>query len=283
MGSTESLTDVLKNIAVTLKIERPLAVVDVETTGTWINYDRIVQVALVSITPDLDVTNLDQLINPEMLIPDEVIEIHRITNETVAQAPTFGEIAPSLREALTGHDFVGYNFRFDRDMLEAEFTRVQVPFSFSGSALIDPLHLWQRIEPRTLQDAAERFVGHRPDEAHRADADIETTARVLLGQLRTHGGTEQLPTSVPALSALRSDRGATSLDAGGRIKWRDGAARLNFGKHRGATLEEIRGKHLGYLEWVLTKDFPDDLKTIVREAIDGNYPAEPRAVHDDSA
>ena len=283
MGSTESLTDVLKNVAATLKIERPLAVVDVETTGMWINYDRIVQVALVSITPDLDVTNLDQLINPEMLIPDEVIEIHRITNEAVAQAPTFGEIAPSLREALSGHDFVGYNFRFARDMLEAEFTRVQVPFSFSGSALIDPLHLWQRIEPRTLEDAAERFVGHRPDEAHRADADIETTARVLLGQLRTHGETEQLPTSVPALSALRSDRGATSLDAGGRIKWRDGAARLNFWKHRGATLEEIRGKHLGYLEWVLTKDFPDDLKTIVREAIDGNYPTEPKTVHDNSA
>jgi len=283
MGSTESLTEVLKQIAVTLKIERPLAVVDVETTGTWINYDRIVQVALVSITPDLDVTNLDQLINPEMLIPDEVIEIHHITNEAVAQAPTFGEIAPSLREALSGHDFVGYNFRFDRDMLEAEFTRVQVPFSFSGSALIDPLHLWQRIEPRTLQDAAERFVGQRPDEAHRADADIETTARVLLGQLRTHGGTEQLPTSVPALSALRSDPGATSLDVGGRIKWRDGAARLNFGKHRGATLEEIRGKNLGYLEWVLTKDFPDDLKKIVREAIDGNYPAEPKTVHDDSS
>ena len=124
MGSTESLTDVLKNVAATLKIERPLAVVDVETTGMWINYDRIVQVALVSITPDLDVTNLDQLINPEMLIPDEVIEIHRITNEAVAQAPTFGEIAPSLREALSGHDFVGYNFRFDRDMLEAEFVCV---------------------------------------------------------------------------------------------------------------------------------------------------------------
>ena len=52
MGSGESLTDVLKELAATLKIERPLAVVDVETTGTWINYDRIVQVALVSITPD---------------------------------------------------------------------------------------------------------------------------------------------------------------------------------------------------------------------------------------
>ena len=135
MGSGESLTDVLKELAATQKIERPLAVVDVETTGTWINYDRIVQVALVSITPDLDVTSLDQLINPEMLIPDEVIEIHRITNEAVAQAPTFGEFAPALREALSGHDFVGYNFRFDRDMLEAEFTRVQVPFSFSGSLI----------------------------------------------------------------------------------------------------------------------------------------------------
>ena len=86
---------------------------------------------------------------------------------------------------------------------------------------------------------------------------------------------------MPALAALRSDRGATSLDAGGRIKWRDGAARLNFGKHRGATLQEIRDTHSGYLEWILAKDFPDDLKTIVREALNGNYPVDPSAVHDD--
>lgn len=275
MSGNESLTDVVKEIASTLNIDRPLAVVDVETTGIWPKRDRIVQIAFIAVTPALQVSSFNQLINPEVLIPDEATAIHGITNEAVADAPTFLQVAASLSEALSGHDFVGYNLRFDREMLQAEFRRVKFPFSFDGSALIDALHIWQRLEPRKLPDAAERFIGRRPDRAHRADADVETTARVLVGQLRGYGGGGQLPMSVHELSSIRNDQSVKGLDAGGKIQWRDGAARLNFGKHQGAPLEELVNKHKAYLQWILTADFPDDLKKIISEALAGNYPTKP--------
>ena len=279
MSDIESLADILKEIATTLQIERPLAVVDVETTGTWPKHDRIVQIAFATVQPNLSIAEDDTLINPEMPIPAEATSIHGINDEAVVGAPTFRSKASSLSQALAGHDFIGYNFGFDRDMLQSEFNRSNVPFSFTGARVIDPLILWQRLEPRSLRDAATRFIGSQPGYSHRADADIDTTVRVLISQLRDHGGTEQLPKSVKGLSSVRIDRDTNSLDAGGKIKWRDGAARLNFGKHRGLKLQEIRDQHPGYLEWILTGDFPDDVKEIISSALAGNYPLEPMIVN----
>jgi DNA polymerase-3 subunit epsilon len=271
------IKDVLIEIASALKIQRPLTVLDVETTGVWPKSDRIVQIAYATVTPDYHVIEFDQLINPERLIPEESTAIHGITDEDVKDAPTFREVAASLTEALSGHDFIGYNFRFDRQMLQAECDRVDVAFTFEGVALIDPLHVWQRLEPRTLVDASERFVGKRPEEAHQADADIDTTARVLLGQMRSAGASEQLGLSVEGLSSVRNQAGVNRLDVDGKLIWRDGAARLSFGKHQGASLEEVCEKDQGYLEWITKSDFSHDLKTLIKKALGGNFPTDPRS------
>ena len=277
VSTNTSLKDVLIEIASALKIQRPLTVLDVETTGVWPKSDRIVQIAYATVTPDYHVTAFDQLINPERSIPEESTAIHGITDEDVKGAPTFREVAASLTEALSGHDFIGYNFRFDRQMLQAECDRVDVDFTFDGVALIDPLHVWQRLEPRTLVDASERFVGTRPDDAHQADADIDTTARVLLGQMKSPGVSDQLDLSVAGLSSVRNQTGVNRLDVDGKLIWRDGAARLSFGKHQGASLEEVVEKDPGYLEWIIKSDFSHDLKALIKNALSGKFPPQPNS------
>ena len=272
MSHSESLADVLREIAATLRIERPLAVLDVETTGIWRGYDRVVQVAFATVTLGREVTTRSRLINPEIPIPVEATEVHGITNADVADAPTFPQVARSLAESLAGHDFIGYQVRFDREMLESEFARADVPSPFVGAAQIDPLRIWQHLETRKLSDAVERFYGKRPDEEHRADADVNSTARALVGQLREHGG-DRLPLSVQALHEISHPREPTWIDAEGKIVWRDGAARFSFGERMiGVALHEA--DH-GLLEWLLRGNFPADVKRIVRDALAGTYPAAP--------
>ena len=276
MNVKESLTNVLVEIATTLDIKRPLAVLDVETTGTWRGYDRIVQIAFVTVTPNKQVSECSYLINPEILISTEATAIHGITNASVAKAPTFIKIAPLLIKALSGHDFIGYNFRFDRNMLESEFARINEPFPFAEATVIDPLRIWQWLEPRTLSDAVEYFYGISPDETHRADADINTTARVLVGQLRKHRSAKLSDPSVQVLSKISHSRDENWLDSDGRLRWRDGAARFNFGKHTGSSLQDIFETHPDYLKWILKQDFPTDLKEIISKVLEGNYPEEPK-------
>ena len=277
MKNSESLTDVLCEVSSILQITRPLTVLDVETTGTSPGHDRVVQVAFVSVAPDGGVSEFSRLINPGILIPPEATEVHGITNAQAAESPTFGHIAQSLSEALIGHDYIAYQFRFDRDVLEAEFGWVGVSSPFVDAAWIDPLRIWQHLEPRTLSDALERFYGTRPIDAHRADADVDSTARVLVGQLRKYGSTDSLGMSVSALSAISSPRHSTWIDADGKIVRRNGVACLNFGKYRGVTLQEIDP---GYLKWMLTRDFAADLKAIVSEALAGRDPKAPESVGD---
>ena len=272
MSNGESLADVLREIATTLHIERPLTVLDVETTGTWRGYDRVVQVGFATVTPDVEVSQRTRLINPEIPIPAEATDIHGITNEQVANEPAFRQIAGSLAQSLAGHDFIGYQVRFDREMLEGEFVRADVPSPFVRAAVIDPLRIWQQLETRTLSDAVERFYGTRPDEIHRADADVDSTARALVGQLRKHGG-GRLPLSAQELHEISHPRKPTWIDAEGKIVWRDGAARFSFGERMiGVALHEA---DRGLLEWVLRENFPADVKRIVHDALAGTYPEAP--------
>ena len=274
MNDHESWGEVLREVSQLLRISRPLTVLDVETTGTSTTHDRVVQIACMTVPVDGEPYQYEQLINPTVPIPPDVTAVHGITDQDVANQPTFSDIAEKLRKGLQGHDYVAYKFRFDKGMLESEFKRSGVDSPFRNASWIDPLRLWQHLEPRTLSDALERFYGTRPDDAHRADVDIDSTARVLVGQLRQHGNTNGLEMSVPALSNICSPRHPAWIDSEGKIVWKDGAPCLNFGKHKGISLQSV---DKGYLEWMLTKDFGQDLQTIIRKALTGVYPEVPDA------
>ena len=275
MNDTVSLKTILQEIAETLKITRPLTILDVETTGLSFKTDRIIQVSFSTVTPSKNVLTRTRLINPEMPIPKAATAIHGITDADVADEPTFQRIAKSLAESLHGHDFIGYNFRFDQGMLKAEFDRTDVPSPVVDTAVIDPFRLWQYLETRTLSDAVEHFYGTKPENAHRADVDVDSTARAFVGQLRTN----KLPLSIQDLHNITQPR--DWLDPDGKIIWRDGAARLNFGKYRGQTLEEVQKKEEKYFDFILKKDFSDKVKKIIAAAAKGDYPKAPSHLDND--
>ena len=84
-----------------LILKKPLCFFDVEATGLQITTDRIVQIAIIKLTVDGEQEELNELINPEIIIADEIIAIHSISNEKVANAPTFKQLAQKIA------DFIG--------------------------------------------------------------------------------------------------------------------------------------------------------------------------------
>jgi DNA polymerase III, epsilon subunit and related 3'-5' exonucleases len=97
-----------------IKLHKPLCVFDLETTGTNVAKDRIVEICILKVNPDSSRESKTWLVNPEMYIPKESSAVHGIYDEDVKDAPKFKEIAPKIMEMISGSDLGGFNSnRFD--------------------------------------------------------------------------------------------------------------------------------------------------------------------------
>ena len=261
-----------RELAAHLVLTRPLVCVDLEATGVLVEHDRIVQMAAASIFPDGRVTTWSSLVNPEQPIPAAATAIHGISDAMVAGAPTFAQLAPTIAALLSGCDLTGYNVeRFDRRMLAAEFRRVGIEDPMAGARVIDAYTIFIRQEPRSL-DAALRFYGvpgQATRQAHEASSDVEATVAVLVEQLKTY---PDVPKTVDDLHSWLHPLDPNRIDADGKLVWRDGVATVAFGAQAGTSLADLAANDRGFLEWVLRKDFSDEVKTIVRDALAGRFP-----------
>lgn len=263
---------ILVRLAERLQIKRPLAFLDLETTGTSVDSDRILEIAVAMVFPDGRVSRYEKLVNPERPIPAEATAVHHIRDEDVRTAPTFAAIAPELAAALDGCDFAGFNVgRFDLKMLAAELARARVALDLGGARVIDAMAIFHRNERRDLT-AAVRFYQGREHQGHRAAVDVDATVEVLLAQLERY---EALPAGLEALADYCDGRQPDWLTSDGKFAWRDGAARITFGKHSGKSLETLSKEEPGYLRWMLDKDFPADLKALVEGGLAGRFPGRP--------
>ncbi len=235
-------------------------------------HDRIVQIAAASIFPDGHVTTWSSLVNPERRIPLDATAIHGISDAMASGAPTLAQLAPTVEALLAGCDLTGYNVeRFDRRLLAAEFRRVGLEDPTVGARVIDAYTIFVHQESRSLE-AALRFYGVHGQanrRAHDANSDVEATVAVLLAQLKTY---DDLPTSVGDFRDWLSPSDPDRLDADGKLVWCDGVATLAFGAQAGTSLSDLATSDRGFLEWVLRKDFSDEVKTIVRDALSGQFP-----------
>jgi DNA polymerase-3 subunit epsilon len=140
-----------------LQLKKPIAFIDLETTGINLGTDRIVEIAIVKILTDGSRSVKRKLINPEMPIPKAATDVHGITDEMVKDASTFKQLAQELKQMLDGCDFSGYNSnRFDIPLLMEEFLRAQVDFDMKNRKLLDVQNIFRKMEPRTL-GAAYKF------------------------------------------------------------------------------------------------------------------------------
>lgn len=109
------------------RLDRPLAFVDLETTGGTATRDRVTEVAIIT-WDGIEATTWSQLLNPETRIPSFIESLTGISNEMVEDAPRFAEIAEDLAYRLHDHIFVAHNARFDYAFLKNEFRRVGIDF-----------------------------------------------------------------------------------------------------------------------------------------------------------
>ena len=246
-----------------LKLHRAISILDLETTGTLVEIDRIVEIGILKVQSDGSKRRFSQRVNPEIKIPKEATAIHGITDADVADAPIFKKVAREVEKFLRESDLAGFNLKnFDLPMLQGEFDRAEVPFSCADRHVIDAKEIYHHHESRTLSDAVRFYCAVEHQDAHSSLADAEATWRVLSAQVSRY----DLPQKVRELAEwLAEIRPSKYADSGGWFMMRDGKRIFAKGKYRGQRLRNIATEHPDYLEWIAgLQDVPDDTKELIR-------------------
>ncbi len=235
-----------------LQLIRPLAIIDLETTGINLGSDRIVEIAIVKIMQDGKKIVKRKLINPEMPIPQASTDIHGITNEMVRDAPTFKQAGNELKQFLDNCDLAGYNSnRFDIPMLVEEFLRVGMEFEGKGRKLLDVQKIFHMMEQRTLSAAYRFYCNKELEGAHGAEADASATWEVLEAQVVKY---PQLGTNIETI--LKCIGEEPVVDFARRFTLENGVEVFNFGKHKGRSVADILKAEPQYYDWMMKGDFP---------------------------
>ena len=143
-----------------LRLQRPIIFFDLETTGTNITHDRIVEISIIKVLPSGEEQERTRRINPEMPIPAEATAIHHITDADVANEPTFRQLAKSLAEIFADCDIAGFNSnRFDIPLLLEEFHRAGIVLDLSKTRFVDVQTIYHKMEPRNLSAAYKYYCG----------------------------------------------------------------------------------------------------------------------------
>jgi DNA polymerase-3 subunit epsilon len=271
-----------------LNLTKPLIIFDLETTGLDISKDRIIQISYIKAMPDGTETRKNYMVNPECKLSPMITELTSITNEMLADKPTFKELAGTLAKDFEGCDFAGFNSnRFDVPMLAEEMLRAGQGFDFTKCRLIDVQTIFHKMERRNLAAAYKFYCGRKMEddfEAHRADQDTEATYRVLRGELDKYapGANEDsekvLENDMTKLAEF--SRTNNNVDFAGRIVWAemkdrngnplldsDGNPKMtevfNFGKHKGIPVADVLHIDPGYYSWILAGDFTYNTKQVL--------------------
>jgi DNA polymerase-3 subunit epsilon len=245
-----------------LNLRRPIAFLDIETTGINVSTDRIVEISVLKISPGGREEWMSTRVNPEMPIPPKSTAIHGITDADVADSPAFREIAKNLATFLEGTDLAGYNaIKFDIPVLAEEFLRVNIDFNFRKRRYVDAQVIFHRKEQRTLSAAYQFYCNMELENAHSSRADTQATYEVLKAQLDRYGDLDNDVEKLAEFSTFNSN-----ADFAGRIIFdENGVETFNFGKHKGKPVEKVFREDPSYYSWMMNGEFPLYTKKILTE------------------
>ena len=265
-----------------LKLLRPLVIYDLETTGTDVVTDRIVEISILKVFPDGTREAKTRRLHPERTIPAGASAVHGIYDADVADQPRFRQVAKGLWTYLAGCDLCTFNGkRFDVPLLAEEFSRVALSFPAPDAAHVDISDIYRLLNPRTLSAAVMHYLGRDHDGAHSAEAD--TTATFELLQAMIHGPLSQFLAGKAELSSeeLFCPAGLSDFGDGlhhGRVRTiridplgklvrnEQGAIVWSFGKYAGNPVAQTDS---GFINWVLNKDFPEATKMTLKKVVNG--------------
>jgi len=253
-----------------MKINKPIAFFDLETTGVNISTDRIIEICIVRVSPPDEKVEIKTFrVNPGMPIPDQSSTIHGIYDKDVADKPTFPEIAQQVFQFMKDCDLGGFNsIRFDIPLLIEEFFRAGIEFDISKRKLIDSQRIFHLMEPRTLGAAYRFYCNKDLENAHSAEADTLATYHILKAQIERYADKEvkdaEGKVSIPIkndMHVLHEFSVGNMVDLAGRMVMSDkGEELFNFGKYKGMKVKDTLLKDPMYYDWIMKGDFPQDTK-----------------------
>jgi DNA polymerase-3 subunit epsilon len=249
-----------------LTLVRPLVFFDLETTGTTVGVDRIVELAVIKLWPDGTQTSYEWRFNPQMSIPEEATRIHGIRDEDVKDKPIFSTLLSEMREVFRDSDVAGFNIaRFDLPMLQSELQRAGTRFDMSTRHIVDAMTIFHIMEPRNLSAAYQLYCNKELEHAHSALADVSATVEILRSQVLRYA---DLPMAVPELAAFGGRTNDQYKDQGRWFVKRAGKLLFAKGKHRGSDITDVAKTDANYLEWMANNlDLPTDTAQFVHDAL----------------
>ncbi|WP_298894322.1 3'-5' exonuclease [uncultured Psychroserpens sp.] len=236
-----------------LNLTKPICFFDLETTGINITNDRIVEISILKVHPNGKEETYTQRVNPTIPIPPHVTLVHGISDEDVADKPTFNEISKEVHNMIKDSDLGGFNSnRFDIPLLAEEMLRADIDFDMKNRQSVDVQTIFHKMEKRTLSAAYKFYCDKNLDDAHSAEADTLATYEVLKSQLDRY---DELENDTSFLAEFSSRK--KFADFAGFIAYdKDGQECFSFGKHKGKRVTEVLETEPGYFGWLLNADFP---------------------------
>jgi len=245
-----------------LKLIRPICFFDLETTGINVAHDRIVEISILKVFPNGNKECKTWLVNPEMVIPEESIAIHGITNEKVENEPTFNALSKEVYNMIKDSDLGGFNSnRFDIPLLAEEMLRAEVDFDMKNMVAVDVQTIFHKMEKRTLEAAYKFYCDKELTDAHSAEADTNATYEVLLSQLDRY---PDLENNIKKLAEFSTHK--KTVDFAGFLAYDENEEEVfAFGKHKGKKVLDVLDKEPGYFGWILNADFPLYTKKVLTQ------------------
>jgi len=247
-----------------LQLSRPLAFIDLETTGINIATDRIIEVFILKVHPDGSTAEKHKMLNPGMPIPKESSDIHGITDEKVMDMPVFKDVSNELKQFIENADLCGFNSnRFDIPLLMEEFLRAGIEFEMSNRRLVDVQHIFHQMEKRTLAAAYKFYCQKELIDAHTAQADASATWEILQAQILRY---EQLGKTVESILQCIGEE--KIVDFAKRMVYdSEGVEIFNFGKHKGRRVMDVLNAEPQYYDWMMRGEFPLHTKQKLTEIL----------------
>jgi len=207
-----------------------------------------------------------------MNIPAEIVTLTGISNEDVANKPTFKELSNKYLQIFNNSDIAGFNSnRFDIPILMEEFARINIDFEIEDRSIIDVMNIFHKMEPRNLSAAYKFYCNKSIDNAHTAEADTKATYEVLKAQIEKYENVEIIDKFGHIDISVKNDITELSkfttknnfADFVGNIAFNNNGKEIfNFGKHKGKIVSDVFAAEPQYYDWIMKSQFSTYTKKI---------------------
>lgn len=252
-----------------MKLSKNLVTLDLETTGTWVEKDKIVEIGMIKTYPNGKEELYVKRVNPGIPIPPYVTELININDEDIKNEPFFRQIAREVVSFIGDADLCGFSIEhFDIQLLLRELGDAGLTLEMKGRSMYDAKKIYHVKEKRDLTAAYKFYCDKELTEAHSALADAKATLEILKAQVERYGEKDG---RIEELKKYDYDTQGQYIDKGKKFRLWNGEIYPTFGKYaRKLSVKGIAIKDPGYLEWILSEDFSDDAKDMIRNELEGN-------------